>query len=89
MRKGRKARDISTDPTNSPFTGRNFEASSPDPYLSSTLSYVSIRGAQSSGLISCAKHYFLYEQDPVCSGPVTDDGHRTDCQQVHSLVDGE
>ncbi|KAL1413642.1 hypothetical protein Q8F55_001420 [Vanrija albida] len=71
----------------SPFTGRNFEAFSPDPYLSSTLSYVSIRGAQSSGLISCAKHYFLYEQDPVCSGPVTDDGHRTDCQQVHSLVD--
>ncbi|TXT15566.1 hypothetical protein VHUM_00069 [Vanrija humicola] len=72
-----------------PFTGRNFEAFSPDPYLSSTLSSTVIRASQSSGLISCAKHYFLYEQDPVCDGPVTDDGHRTDCQQVHSLVDGE
>ena len=63
-------------------------AFSPDPYLSSTLSYITIRGMQESGLITCAKHYVLYEQEPVCTGPVVD-GMRTDCHHVNSIVDGE
>ncbi|BEI80906.1 hypothetical protein CcaverHIS002_0200660 [Cutaneotrichosporon cavernicola] len=71
----------------SPYCGRNWEAFSPDPYLSSTLSYVSIRAAQSSGLVACAKHYFMYEQAPVCSGPPDDEGVPTDCTQVSVTAD--
>lgn len=64
------------------------EAFSPDVYLSSTLSFVSIRAAQSSGLIACAKHYFLYEQEPVCDGGLDGEGGRTGCEDVRSMVDG-
>lgn len=53
------------------------------------MSFLTVRGMQSSGLITCAKHYLLYEQDPVCNGPLGDDGGRTDCHQVSSEVDGE
>jgi beta-glucosidase len=44
---------------------------------------------QSSGLITCAKHYILYEQEPVCTGPLDSDGGRTDCVDVSSEVDGD
>ncbi|ORY35747.1 glycoside hydrolase superfamily [Naematelia encephala] len=71
----------------SPYAGRNWEAFSPDPYLSSTLSFLSVRGMQESGLITCAKHYFLYEQEPVCYGPIDDQGGRTGCVQVSAEVD--
>jgi len=64
-------------------------AFSPDPYLSSTLSYITVRGMQESGLITCAKHYILYEQEPVCTGPLDSEGGRTDCVDVSSDVDGE
>jgi beta-glucosidase len=63
-------------------------AFSPDPYLSSTLSFLTVKGMQSSGLITCAKHYILYEQEPVCTGPLDSDGGRTDCKDVSSEVDG-
>lgn len=63
-------------------------AFTPDPYLSSTLSYIAIRGLQASGLVTCAKHYFLYEQEPVCDGPVDEYGGRTGCVDIHSMVDG-
>lgn len=53
------------------------------------MSYIAIRATQSTGLVACAKHYFLYEQSPVCSGPRDDSGERTDCEYVHSMVDGE
>lgn len=42
---------------------------------------------QSTGLITCAKHYLLYEQEPVCTGPVLD-GSRSDCSDVNSVADG-
>ncbi|WVW85507.1 hypothetical protein I302_107545 [Kwoniella bestiolae CBS 10118] len=71
----------------SPYAGRNWEAFTPDPYLSSTLSFLTVRGMQSSGLITCAKHYILYEQDPVCDGPLDDEGGRTGCRDVSSEVD--
>lgn len=57
-------------------------------YLSSTLSFVTIRGMQSSGLITCAKHYVLYEQEPICEGPLDEYGGRTDCHDVSAEVDG-
>jgi beta-glucosidase len=62
-------------------------AISPDPYLSSTMSFLTVRGMQGSGLITCAKHYFLYEQEPVCTGPIDETGGRTDCVDVSSEVD--
>jgi len=62
-------------------------AISPDPYLSSTMSFLTVRGMQESGLITCAKHYFLYEQEPVCTGPLDDSGGRTDCTDVSADVD--
>ena len=86
----------------SPHAGRNWEgelcglnlyhgadssAISPDPYLSSTMSFLTVRGMQESGLITCAKHYFLYEQEPVCTGPLDDSGGRTDCTDVSADVD--
>ena len=64
-------------------------AFSPDPYLSSTLSFLTVRGMQQCGLITCAKHYMLYEQEPVCTGPLDDEGGRTECQDVSSEVDGK
>lgn len=63
-------------------------AISPDMYLSSTLSFVTVRGMQSSGLITCAKHYVLYEQEPICEGPLDEYGGRTDCHDVSAEVDG-
>ncbi|OCF31533.1 hypothetical protein I316_06732 [Kwoniella heveanensis BCC8398] len=71
----------------SPYAGRNWEAFTPDPYLSSTLSFLTVRGMQSSGLITCAKHYILYEQEPVCDGPLDNEGGRTGCRDVSSEVD--
>lgn len=44
---------------------------------------------QASGLITCAKHYILYEQAEVCTGPVNSGGQRTDCMHVSSELDGE
>lgn len=52
------------------------------------MSFLTVRGMQASGLITCAKHYVLYEQEPVCTGPVVD-GSRTECLDVDSVVDGE
>lgn len=63
------------------------KAFTPDPYLSSTMSYIAIAATQSMGLVACAKHYFLYEQEPVCDGPIDDNGGRSECEQVHSMVD--
>nr|XP_018261591.1 uncharacterized protein I303_06029 [Kwoniella dejecticola CBS 10117]OBR83749.1 hypothetical protein I303_06029 [Kwoniella dejecticola CBS 10117] len=71
----------------SPYAGRNWEAFTPDPYLSSTLSFLTVRGMQQSGLITCAKHYILYEQEPVCDGPLDDEGGRTGCEDISSEVD--
>ncbi|KAK6910773.1 hypothetical protein I203_104805 [Kwoniella mangroviensis CBS 8507] len=71
----------------SPYAGRNWEAFTPDPYLSSTVSFLTVRGMQDSGLITCAKHYILYEQEPVCDGPLDGEGGRTGCRDVSSEVD--
>lgn len=62
-------------------------AFTPDPYLSSQMSYIAIKATQSTGLIACAKHYFLYEQGPVCNGPPDGHGGRKDCQDAWSMVD--
>ena len=43
---------------------------------------------QESGLITCAKHYILYEQDALCTGPIID-GLRTGCEYTSAEVDGD
>ncbi|ORX38400.1 glycoside hydrolase superfamily [Kockovaella imperatae] len=63
----------------SPYAGRNWEGFSPDPYLTTQLSGLTVRAMQDSGLITCSKHYILFEQVEVCKGPVVN-GQRTDCQ---------
>lgn len=46
-----------------PAGGRNWEGFSPDPYLSGVAIAETIKGIQSRGVIACAKHYILNEQE--------------------------
>ena len=46
-----------------PAGGRNWEGFSPDPYLSGVAIAETIQGIQSRGVIACAKHYILNEQE--------------------------
>lgn len=47
----------------SPLGGRNWEGFSVDPYLSGVASYLTVKKAQETGLLTCAKHYIAYEQE--------------------------
>ncbi|KAF7338183.1 putative beta-glucosidase [Mycena venus] len=47
----------------SPYMGRNWEGFSPDSYLNGVASYLSVKHGQEQGVITCAKHYFAYEQE--------------------------
>ncbi len=46
-----------------PTGGRNWEGFSPDPYLTGVAMAETIEGIQNSGVIACAKHYILNEQE--------------------------
>jgi len=46
-----------------PAGGRNWEGFSPDPYLTGVAMAETIEGIQSTGVIACAKHYILNEQE--------------------------
>ncbi|KAK0649421.1 glycoside hydrolase family 3 protein [Cercophora newfieldiana] len=46
-----------------PQGGRNWEGFSPDPYLTGVAMAETIKGIQSKGVIACAKHYILNEQE--------------------------
>ncbi|KAK3346750.1 glycoside hydrolase family 3 protein [Lasiosphaeria hispida] len=46
-----------------PQGGRNWEGFSPDPYLTGAAIAETIQGIQSRGVIACAKHYILNEQE--------------------------
>ncbi|KAK4032900.1 beta-glucosidase [Parachaetomium inaequale] len=46
-----------------PQGGRNWEGFGPDPYLAGVAMAESIRGIQSRGVVACAKHYILNEQE--------------------------
>jgi len=43
--------------------GRNWEGSSPDPYLTGAAGYWSVKGLQDAGVSCVAKHFILYEQE--------------------------
>jgi beta-glucosidase-like glycosyl hydrolase len=58
----------------------------PDPYLSAKLSYLTVSGIQSAGVVTSLKHYILYEQEPICTGDLDDEGGRTDCTQVSADI---
>ncbi|KAI5926455.1 glycoside hydrolase family 3 protein [Camillea tinctor] len=46
-----------------PAGGRNWEGFSPDPYLTGIGMAETIKGIQDAGVIACAKHYILNEQE--------------------------
>ncbi|KAK3376701.1 glycosyl hydrolase family 3 N terminal domain-containing protein [Lasiosphaeria ovina] len=46
-----------------PEGGRNWEGFSPDPYLTGVAMAETIKGIQSRGVVACAKHYILNEQE--------------------------
>ncbi|KAK4150111.1 beta-glucosidase [Chaetomidium leptoderma] len=46
-----------------PQGGRNWEGFGPDPYLAGVAMAETIQGIQSRGVIACAKHYILNEQE--------------------------
>ncbi|TYJ52305.1 hypothetical protein B9479_007091 [Cryptococcus floricola] len=77
--------DLWADPHSPDETGK--ATFSPDTYLSSTLSYLTTRALQSTGLITSAKHYILYEQEPACDGPPDSNGGTTECVDVSSDID--
>lgn len=46
-----------------PGGGRNWEGFSPDPSLTGFLFAETIKGIQDAGVIACAKHYILNEEE--------------------------
>lgn len=46
-----------------PRGGRNFESLGEDPYLSGEMAYQYIKGVQDQGIIACAKHWALNNQE--------------------------
>lgn len=46
-----------------PESGRNWEGFSPDPVLTGQMFAESIKGIQSAGIMTSAKHYIAYEQE--------------------------
>lgn len=53
----------------SPDGGRNWEGFSPDPVLTGILMADTIKGIQDAGVIACAKHYIVNEQERFRQGP--------------------
>lgn len=47
----------------SPLGGRNWEGFSPDPFLSSVASYITVKAIQDQGVITSLKHFIGYEQE--------------------------
>ncbi|OKL57834.1 putative beta-glucosidase A [Talaromyces atroroseus] len=65
---GAKGADIQLGPVAGPLGrtpegGRNWEGFSPDPMLTGVLMAETIKGIQDAGVIACAKHYILNEQE--------------------------
>ncbi|KAL1971151.1 hypothetical protein VTN77DRAFT_102 [Rasamsonia byssochlamydoides] len=52
----------------SPDAGRNWEGFAPDPVLTGNMMASTIQGIQDAGVIACAKHYILYEQEHFRQG---------------------
>ncbi|KAI4242840.1 MAG: hypothetical protein LQ352_007160 [Teloschistes flavicans] len=53
----------------SPESGRNWEGFSPDPALTGILMAQTIQGIQGAGVIACAKHFILNEQEHFRQAP--------------------
>ncbi|KAH8897341.1 hypothetical protein GQ53DRAFT_837983 [Thozetella sp. PMI_491] len=68
-----------------PLGGRNWEGFSPDPYLSGIAMDATVRGVQSVGVQSCAKHYIGNEQETRRSITQAPDG--TELEAVSSDID--
>ncbi len=55
----------------SPFSGRNFEYYSEDPYISGIMVSYTVMGAQEKGLYAFVKHFALADTEPERSGKYT------------------
>ncbi|KAL8714078.1 MAG: hypothetical protein Q9220_001806 [cf. Caloplaca sp. 1 TL-2023] len=53
----------------SPEGGRNWEGFSPDPVLTGIMMAETVKGIQDAGVIACAKHYILNEQEHFRQAP--------------------
>ena len=73
----------------SPLGGRNWEGFSPDPYLSSVASYLTVRAIQSQGVITSLKHYIGYEQETFRTARWRINGTVQTFRQISSDIDGE
>lgn len=70
-----------------PDGGRNWEGFGPDPSLSGFLVAETIKGIQDTGVIACAKHFILNEQERFRQGPEARDfGYDVD-ESLSSNVD--
>ena len=71
-----------------PEGGRNWEGFSPDPVLAGVGMAQTIQGIQDSGVIACAKHYIMYEQEHYREpGSSLDEDGQSDKQAYSSNVD--
>ena len=52
-----------------PESGRNWEGFSPDPALTGVMMAQTIQGIQRAGVIACAKHYIVNEQEHFRQAP--------------------
>ena len=55
----------------SPFSGRNFEYYSEDPYISGIMVSYTVKGAQEKGLYSFVKHFAVADTEPYRDGKYT------------------
>lgn len=55
----------------SPFSGRNFEYYSEDPYISGIMVSYTVKGAQEKGLYAFVKHFALADTEPYRAGKYT------------------
>jgi beta-glucosidase len=69
----------------SPYGGRNWEAFSPDSYLSGEMVFETVQGIQSAGVQATTKHFIANEQETQRQPTVAADG--TTIEAVSSNVD--
>lgn len=69
-----KGVDVQLGPVSGPLGrnpdgGRNWEGFSPDPYLTGVMMAETIQGIQAAGVMACAKHFIVNEQEHFRQAP--------------------
>ncbi|KAL7411292.1 glycoside hydrolase superfamily [Mrakia frigida] len=71
----------------SPLGGRNWEGFSPDPFLSSVASYITVKAIQDQGVITSLKHFIGYEQETFRTARWRINGTVQTFRQISSDID--